>query len=290
VRQELGAFGGVDKVSHYFEPSGTFVSGGVGLSADFSTAPGNGTAGVFSFRKVTHRRTNIEVIAFSYGRNYKNVESGGYAYADYGTTEIPEIDFEYSDKRTGRRGIAVESEYTLTKRQKIRSELVRWRNALEDRDCIAARVNWIWKDRDTLAFVRGFRLQGLWEDFDLATSDADARKWLTGSSELRLSQRLKAENLLRVGLRTLNGAEREEWRLRQEVEAVMRKSLRVGLALDWRDSDWGSAGNEKLLMSLTEHFSDGRGNAVSVTVLSRYYPESRKVDDWECRLDTKFNF
>ncbi len=249
-----------------------------------------GSAHEFRVEREGRSNMGLALIAFSYGRNYKNVESGGYAYADYGTTEIPEIDFEYSDKRTGRRGVAIETEYLLTARQKIRSELVRWRNALEDRDCIAARVNWIWKDRDTLAFVRGFRLQGLWEDFDLATSDADARKWLTGSSELRLSQRVKAENLLRVGLRTLNGAEREEWRLRQEVEAVMRKSLRVALALDWRDSDWSSAGNEKLLISISERFSDGRGNAVSVTVLTRYYPERRRVEDWECRLDTKLNF
>ncbi len=289
LRQTLGEFGHGSTTRYVLSPFIHYGNPAWMFKGESSVIANGGAALQFSF-DWRHPRRIFEIIAFSYGRNYKNVESGGYAYADYGTTEIPEIDFEYSDKRTGRRGVAIETEYQLSAWQKIRTDLVRWRNVLEDRDCIAARVNWSWRDHDTLAFVRNVRLQGLWEDFDLATSAADARQWLTGSTELRLSGRLTAENLVRVGMRTLDGNDREEWRMRQEMEAVIRKSLRVAVALDWRDSDWSVASNEKLLMSISERFSDGRGNAVSVTVLTRYYPERRRVDDWECRLDTKLNF
>lgn len=233
---------------------------------------------------------SISVLAFAYGRNYRNVESGGYAYGDYSTTEISEIDFEYSDKRTGRRGLAVETEHSLNREVTWRSELIRWRNSLEGREGVAVRVVWMRSGRARTSLVRMLRLQGLWEDLDMAASAADSRQWLTATTELRLSERLRSESLVRIGRRTLSERERAEWRARNEIEDKVAGKFRLAAAVDWRDSDWGRGGDEKLLLAISERYVDSAFSGISLVVQTRYYPERGKLDDWEVRLDTKLEF
>ncbi|MCC6963761.1 MAG: SHOCT domain-containing protein [candidate division Zixibacteria bacterium] len=234
--------------------------------------------------------SRLDIVAFAYGRNYRNVESGGYAYGDYGTTEISEIDFEYSDKRTGRRGVAVEVEHRPSREVTWRSELIRWRNSLVGREGVAVRVVWMRSGRTRTSLVRMLRLQGLWEDLDLAASAADSRQWLTATTELRLSERLRSESLVRIGRRTLSARERAEWRARNEIEAKVAEKFRLAAAADWRDSDWGRGGDEKLLLAISERYVDSAFSGISLVVQTRYYPERGKLDDWEVRLDTKLEF
>ncbi len=289
LHQSIGELGRTPRRSVFLAPQFKKELEYFTLYGESSLMTAGGAAHQYQL-EVRRGGSRLDIVAFAYGRNYRNVESGGYAYGDYGTTEISEIDFEYSDKRTGRRGVAVEVEHSPSREVTWRSELIRWRNSLEGREGAAVRVVWMRSGRTQTSRLRMLRLQGLWEDFDLAASAADSRQWLTATTELRLSERLRSESLVRIGRRILSERERAEWRARNEIEAKVAEKFRLAAAADWRDSDWGRGGDEKLLLAISERYVDGAFSGIALVVQTRYYPERGKLDDWEVRLDSKLEF
>ncbi len=278
----LAKFGGAEKRLTFVAPMLKLDHNAFGFLGESCVGISAAAAHQYS---VTLKRAGgkLQVLAFDYGKEFWNLDSDGYAYSDYSGVRFDEIDFEYSEKRAGRRGVLIESEVG-TRKRKLVGEIVRWRNRLEERDAAAARVTAAYRPDNRV--LRELRLQTIWEDFDLKR-ELRSRRQVTVNSEWQFGAHWRVESLHRLAQHHREATERKEWRWMQSVRCQVNKEMNLEVAADWRDSDWQRGGNERLLLTLAQEVDAGHNAQFRFLAQTRYYPERDKLTDWEVRVETR---
>ena len=226
------------------------------------------------------RKIRLSIAGFSYAKNYKNIQSNGYAFSDNEDVTIDEVGMEYRDKRPGRIGVLVEQEIGLHTK-KLSAQLVRWQNRLDDRQCVAARLTL--EDSKRIGILYNFRLQVIHQDLDII-HDTDTRNLIALSTELLSSKSFTYENQHKIEQRALGSTKKYPFRSRHDFSLKINPQLELIAMANFYDSDLNTSGNSQLTLAIGEELQASRDFRFSTRLQTRYKFSTEQLDNWELRI------
>lgn len=232
----------------------------------------------YEFRTKEHSQSYI---LFSYAADYQNLESGGYAYSDYEDAILDDVGLEYREKRAGRTGIAIEQTLNFHP-EKLTGQLVRWQDRLDDRQCVAGRLTFEQSDR--IQLLSRLRVQAIYQNLDIE-HNTDIRELITVSTELRPSAFFIYENQHKIEQRVLNVSKKYPFRSRHDFTWKLGPELESIAMINYYDSDLNSDGNAQLTLAVGQDVKARRDFRFSGRLQSRYKFSTRRLDNWELRVN-----
>ncbi len=280
LRQEVGKSGANSRSMYYAAPHAQIGNAYRNLTSESSFQIGGAMAHFINYEINTKQFTQ-SYSAFSYGSTYQNLESGGYAYSDYDDATLDDVGLEYREKRTGRRGVAIEQTFNVSA-ERLSAQLVRWENRLDDRQCVAGRLTFEQLKRFRL--LNSLRLQAIYQDLDIARG-TDMRKLITISTELQPTASLIFENQQKIEQRILAGSRKYPFRSRHDFAWRINSNLESTATINYYNGDLSSNGNAQLTLALGQEIKTGRDFRFSTRFQTRYKVATERLDNWELRIN-----
>lgn len=284
VRQELGRFAGNDTRNDYLAPFFSVVSKGVRFSGESSLGLGTASAHLYQIG-VKSGKSHYNTTFFSYGSGYHNLQSGGYAYSDYGQAMVDEVDFSYSDKRSGRSGVSLFSETESIKNVLVSGAAVRWQNSLDGRQCAAVKIGM--KISDILRRDISAKLRITWENFDLE-HDTDNRRLVSLATRSRISKKLILESRQQIEGRLRSGIVKYPLRTRFDLQWAITEILSSTFTLNFYDSDLKVGSDRQLTVGCGQKITRSETISLWVKGQARYWIDKEVMRDWELRVYCDF--
>lgn len=280
LRQQVGEFGNTSRTWNYFSPHLRMGSWSRILTAESSLRLGSAT-GHFVQYEVKSKKQSQSYIIFSYGTNYQNLESGGYAYSDYDEATLDEVGLVYREKRAGRRGVAIEQTFHFTT-EKLSGQLVRWENRLDDRQCVAGRLTFEQSCR--IPLLSRLRVQAIYQNLDIEHG-TDTRKLITVTTKLMTSGVFIYENHHKIEQRVLESSKKYPFRSRHDFTWKITDDLETIAMINYYDSDLNSPGDNQLTFAVGQEIDTGRDFRFAGRLQTRYKFPTQKLDNWELRIN-----
>ncbi len=281
MRQSVGAIGGESLVRHFIGPALAIEWAHLQCAGESSFLIDGGGGHSYSL-EYNFEGVKQEVGVFSYSRGYRNPQSGGYAYSDYEQMEIGEIALSFSDKRSGRIGVTLSTLYAPTKVIRVQADLVRWRNRLDERECVAARGGVVLKPAS--GFLRDISVRGVWEDFDIAGAGVDQNRYLSTTTRFRLSTESDLKFYARLQERNSSSGRRLPVRIQADFRREMGRSLAARAGVYLYDPDWGVTADQYGGWYVEQVWQRELLFELATRVGSRYQPNADGWSDWEVRM------
>ncbi len=284
LRQQLERKAGARSRQDYVAPYFNAVLKDVTLSGESSFGISSAAAHVYTLG-IIQERVSQEFTAFSYGRDYHNLQSGGYAYSNYESDTIAETGFVYSEKRSGRAGVLSLTRVKVNPSVDAGLDLVRWSNRIDGRQCVAARMN--------LAFEHVLRtdlniaVRTIWEDFNLGQV-TDNRRLLTISAggprrgTIEWETTVKTERRMRAGKMTYPAS------ASGDVIFRMVRDLAATMTVKYYDPDASVAKGEYLHLAVGQKLTRSKAFSLWIKGQMRYLLDQQRLSGWEARVYCDF--
>jgi hypothetical protein len=283
LNQRLGRRSGGRISQDFIAPYFSLKAKQVMLSGESSFETNGASAHVY---QADLRQGNVsqQVTVFSYGREYTNLQSGGYAYSDYNQKQIEQLGFAFSDKRTGRQGLAATTEVMVVRRTSVELAIVRWNNNNDRRKCAAARAT---IDSDKIAGSKATAsIRTIWENLDLVNKTDE--RWMASISAKVPFDEIAWEIGLKVGKRRHAGVLANpvgadlglRWRLSSQVAST--------LDVNYYDPDAAKSNNDYFRVAVGQELTRFKEFSLRVKALCRYFLGRQRLDSWEARVTCDF--
>ncbi len=255
---------------------------GIDAIGESSFQIGGAAAHYYEVSRARWERTfGFTLAGFSYAKNYRNVQSNGYAFSDNEEVTIDKIGLEYSDKRPGRVGILFEQDIDW-RTERLTFQLVRWDNRLDDRQCVAGRLTFEQSGRFPL--LNRLRVQAIYQNLDIK-HDTDTRKLITVTVKLMTTGVFIYENQHKVEQRVLNSVKKYPFRSRHDFTWKITNDLETTAMINYYDSDLNSSDDNQLTFAVGQDVDTGQDLRFAGRVQTRYRFATQKLDNWELRIN-----
>jgi len=289
LHQQIGDRHGNSHRANFLAPAFAIKYGAVKLAGESSFELGGGSAHLYSIESSGSGAVlRQQLLLLSYSTQYRNPQSGGYAYSDYEQIELNDFDFSYSDKRSGRIGIALSSRYKAGKNMMVRGDVVRWRNRIDDRQCVAARGLVKFSRRG--GFLKEVSLRGIWEDFDLTNRIADQRRLISTTFRLDLQEKQEVRFYSRWEERRSGSSPKYPLRLQCDWKGAISRNIRGGIGSYYYDPDSRRRGDDYLAVYLEQNVRQTNWVDLTFRCKSRYYRVEARWRDWEVRAEADVHY
>lgn len=280
--QRLGNRYGGKRLIHYLAPHFVYsFSVFSDLSGESSFQVGGASAHYYRLF-TNYSESYHEVAFFSYSRDYKNLQSNGYAYSDYEEVSIDELDFTYRDKRPGRFGIVALSRFNASGNIAVEPFLARWENRSANRQCFAAKLGF------ETSFSRlgrsELRVQVIYQNLDIE-HDTDTRKVISVTTKLMKSGVFIYENHHKIEQRVLESSKKYPFRSRHDFTWKITDGLESIAMINYYDSDLNSSDDNQLTFAVGQEIDTGRDLRFAGRVQTRYRFATQRLDNWELRIN-----
>jgi hypothetical protein len=280
IGQQLGQFHGSRQVDNYLAPFVSLSSGGLKFVGESSFGLRAAVAHWYQL-EVRNQNTRHEAAFFSYGQDYHNLQSGGYAYSDYRQTRIDEIGLTYSDKRSGRVGASLSSRAEFADQAVIGATFVRWQDRIDGRQCAAAMLNLA--DKTLARNSLSISVRAIWEDFDLERH-SNNRRLVSVTTGWKLTPRLTLESNHKIERRLRSGRILYPFRTRFDFQWAITKAIFGTATLDYHDSDLRVGNDRTLGISVGQKITRSRFFSFWIKGQTRYWVDRQVARDWELRV------
>lgn len=287
LNQGIGREGEIARRVDYVAPNFRLRVNEFEVEGESSMMLSGGNAHVYSISG-DFEEVRQQLVIFSYARGYLNPQSGGFAYSDYEQAEIEGVGFSYSDKRSGRIGIAVSTEWRAAPRVTMQGDLVRWQSRKDDRQCIAGRG--LVSITDVSKTFSEMIVRGVWEDFSLTEISGDGKRLISVSTLLRFGGDRRLRFYGKVGRRESSAGRRYPLRLQFDLRGLLESIPVVDFGGYYYDPDQGSADDEYVALYLQQEQGYENWLRFAVRWRTRYHFGERRWRDWELRVSADVRY
>ncbi|GEM_PF-1801411 len=285
LRQQIGRSDGNRHLQEYLAPYFRLVTRTLSLSGESSFGLGSSSAHVYE-GEIRRRRIRQEFTFFSYARDYRNLQSGGYAYSDYDELAVDAIGFSYRDKRAGRIGLAASSTLEAADNANLGVSLVRWNSRLDGRHCVAANAS---------VTVRGAAskqsrivVRGVWENLDL-TAHSSNRRLVSLSTRTSVGHAVTLETLWKLERRVRSGTRTSPASVRTDLLWQTLPGWATTLTLKYYSPNTSGSASDYLHFALGQKLTHLKTFSLWIRTQTKYLFDRQRLDVWQARLNCEFS-
>jgi hypothetical protein len=284
LRQQLGRSDSTKQHQEYLAPYFRFSAKTLTLSGESSLGLGSSAAHVYQM-EIERRRVRQDFTYFNYGRGYRNLQSGGYAYSDYDELSIDGINFSYRDKRAGRVGVATSSTLEIAEDVDIGMSLVRWNSRLDNRRCAAAKAS---LTMDKFAGTcNKIIVRMIWENFDLA-ADSSSRRLVSLSTQSPFGRSVEMESQWKFERRVRSGAATSPFSIRTDLQWRVFRNLAATMTSKYYNPNLGYSSSDYFHFAIGQKLTRLKAFTLWVKAQTKYLIDRQRLDVWEARVNCDF--